>query len=342
MQKNKSIIVLSVILISFFVLSCVPSKQYKELKAKSNECDREKEALKNQNKDMIVTITEMNSKLNLSGKHVDLLVKDTTEKGLLLQKCFKEYSDVNKLNTDLLNKLKNLNNDEETKKTLAQLQIFQEKLLKKEDELRDYEKQLKLKNSNLDRLTKELDENNKLLEQKNARLLELERILRQKDSLVNLLKNKVINALTGYINDGLTVTQVNGKVYVSLDEKLLFKSGSDVVDPKGVAALKKLSKVLEANEDINIMIEGHTDDVPYKGVGELKDNWDLSVKRATSIVRILLEGTKIDPKRITASGRSQYLPVDNAKTSDARQKNRRTEIILTPKLDEIFKILNSN
>jgi len=141
---------------------------------------------------------------------------------------------------------------------------------------------------------------------------------------------------------GLAVEMKNGKVYVSLDEQLLFKSGSTNVDPKGVSAIKKLAEVLAVNPDINIMVEGHTDDVPYISSSTVKDNWDLSVKRATAIVRILMSNTKIDGNRIIAAGRSKYHPVINSKAPDARKKNRRTEIILTPKLDELFKILEAN
>jgi chemotaxis protein MotB len=157
--------------------------------------------------------------------------------------------------------------------------------------------------------------------------------------MVGTLRKKVADALLGFENQGLTVTQKNGKVYVSLDEKLLFKSGSTVVDPKGVSALKKLADVLEQNPEINVMIEGHTDDVPVMNGSAYKDNWDLSALRATSIVRILLEGSSINPQRLTTAGRSQYLPVDPAKTAEARQKNRRTEIILSPKLDELYKLV---
>jgi chemotaxis protein MotB len=126
---------------------------------------------------------------------------------------------------------------------------------------------------------------------------------------------------------------------VSLDEKLLFKSGSTVVDPNGVKALKQLAVVLASNPDINISIEGHTDDVPFKKGASIKDNWDLSVLRATSIVRIILDGSGIEPTRLTVAGRGEFLPVDTAKTPEARRKNRRTEIILSPDLSEVFKIL---
>ena len=132
----------------------------------------------------------------------------------------------------------------------------------------------------------------------------------------------------------------DGLLYVSLDEKLLFKSGSWAVDPRGQAAIKELSHVLADNEDIQITIEGHTDNVPYRGSGALKDNWDLSVKRATTIVKILLQNSGISPERITAAGRGEYVPLDTANTAEARQRNRRTEIILMPNMKDIMNALN--
>ncbi|MZP82222.1 MAG: OmpA family protein [Rikenellaceae bacterium] len=231
---------------------------------------------------------------------------------------------------------------QETRKVLAQLQKTQEELQVKEDALKESERRLNLRRKNLEELQTYLDQLKKDLDDRNARLVELEQILARKDSAVMALRRKVSDALFGFEGKGLSVKLQNGKVYVSLDERLMFKSGSHVVDANGVAAMKQLIPVLEQNPDINIMVEGHTDDVRFPERGELLDNWDLSVKRATSIVRILLDGTKISPVRITAAGRSQFLPVDPAKTPEARQKNRRTEIILTPKLDELFEILESN
>jgi chemotaxis protein MotB len=139
----------------------------------------------------------------------------------------------------------------------------------------------------------------------------------------------------------LTIEQKNGKVYVSLEERLLFSSGSTVVDPKGEEALKQLGKVLAKDININVLIEGHTDNVPIKG-GAIKDNWDLSVMRATSVVRILTKNDKIDPVRLTPAGRSEYLPIDPGNTAEARKKNRRIEVILTPKLDELLQVLETN
>ncbi len=122
----------------------------------------------------------------------------------------------------------------------------------------------------------------------------------------------------------------------------MFASGSTTVEAKGIESLKKVAKVLEQSTDINILIEGHTDDVPMVGKGDIKDNWDLSVMRATSIVKIITKNSAVDPRRLTAAGRGEYFPIDPAKTVEARKKNRRTEIILTPKLDELFKVLETN
>jgi chemotaxis protein MotB len=225
-------------------------------------------------------------------------------------------------------------NVRETQKLLAELQAAQQNLQSKEDLLRQLEQTLDTKKASLDELTFEL-------EKRNARLLELEKILDAQKKIAQDLKNKVSEALLGFENNGLTVTMKNGKVYVSLDEKLLFKTASWDIDANGRNALKKLAGVLEKNPDIQITIEGHTDNVPYNpGNSQLKDNWDLSVKRATTVVRVLLEGSNIDPKRLTAAGRSEYLPVDARNTADARQKNRRTEVVLTPDLTELYNLIN--
>jgi chemotaxis protein MotB len=226
-------------------------------------------------------------------------------------------------------------NARETRRLLGQLQTTQEDLQKKEDRLRDLEANMNERRLELNRLSAEL-------EARNAKMGELQRILSRKDSAVNALRESVSRALTGFEGQGLTVETRNGKVYVSMDEKLLFRSGSYDVDSQGRKALKELAKVLERNKDVNIMIEGHTDDVPYRSGATIKDNWDLSVLRATSVLKILLEDGNIAPSRLTAAGRGETQPIDPAKTATARAKNRRTEIILTPRLDELLKILETN
>ena len=177
---------------------------------------------------------------------------------------------------------------------------------------------------------------------KNARVAELQRVLAEKEAATNALRKKVADALLGFNASDLQVNIKNGKVYVSLSEQLLFKSGSTKVDPKGQDALVKLANALKGNQDVNILVEGHTDNVPIRGVvNGAKDNWDLSVLRATEITR-LLTTAGIDPTQITPSGRGQYLPVVANDTPQDKALNRRTDIILTPKLDELFSILGTN
>jgi chemotaxis protein MotB len=180
------------------------------------------------------------------------------------------------------------------------------------------------------------------LNKRDEKLKSLQVALARNDSITRAMKNKVSDALLGFQGKGLSVYTKNGKVYVSMEEKLLFESAKWDVGSEGVSALKNLSKVLEKNPDINVMIEGHTDNVPFRGTGQVRDNWDLSVMRATSIVKILMEGSSIDPKRLITAGRSEYLPVDPDNTPAARAKNRRTDIILTPKLDELLQLIGTN
>jgi len=177
------------------------------------------------------------------------------------------------------------------------------------------------------------------LQKREARLKEVEEILRKRDEATNALKNKLQQALLGFQQSGLTVDIRNGKVYVSLTDKLLFPSGSIVIDEKGKQALKQLAAVLNKEQDINIAVEGHTDDKKVINLGQIKDNWDLSVLRATSVTRYLTETEGVDPKRLTATGKSQYQPIDPTDSNEARAKNRRIEIVLTPKLDELYNLI---
>jgi chemotaxis protein MotB len=176
------------------------------------------------------------------------------------------------------------------------------------------------------------------LEAERKRLADMHSLMDQQKEVTENLRKKMSDALVGFSSNELTVNTKNGKVYVSLQENLLFPSGSAVVNPKGKEALGKLAQVLNTNTDINVLIEGHTDSVPIRG--RYEDNWALSVARSTAIVRILTNNYKVDPVRVTASGRSKYEPVDTNETPEGRQHNRRTEIILAPKLDELMNLLN--
>ena len=177
------------------------------------------------------------------------------------------------------------------------------------------------------------------LAKREARLKEVEDILRKRDEATNALRDKLQKALLGFQQSGLSVDIRNGKVYVSLTDKLLFPSGSIVIDEKGKQALKQLAVVLNKEQDINISVEGHTDNKKVINLGQIKDNWDLSVLRATSVSRYLTEVEKIDPKRLTATGKGEFQPIDATGTPEALSRNRRIEIVLSPKLDELYNLI---
>lgn len=183
----------------------------------------------------------------------------------------------------------------------------------------------------------QLSQSKETLAQQQQRLQQLQALLAQQKAASDELKNKMTEALKGFNSSDLSVYQKNGKVYVRLSENLLFPSGSAVVNPKGIDALSKLAAVLNLNSDVAVNIEGHTDSIPIRG--KFKDNWDLSTARANSIVRVLVDNYKVDPTRVVASGHSYYDPIDTNSTSQGRAQNRRTEIILSPKLDEMYKLL---
>jgi chemotaxis protein MotB len=182
-------------------------------------------------------------------------------------------------------------------------------------------------------------ENSKMTIAEQAKILNnLQTLIQSQKDIVNKLKKTVADALVNFKPDELSVSIKDGKLYVSLQEKLLFKSGSAVVDPKGKEALKSLATVLNATQNISVVIEGHTDNVPMKG--KYEDNWSLSTERATSIVRILTNDYKVDAHNIVASGRSEFYPVADNTITEGKAKNRRTEIILSPDLSELFKLIN--
>lgn len=325
--------------------SCVPARQLEEAKTKASNCETELQKQKSEAREAIDKYDDIKTELEGAQKRLEGLRRDTTIQGKSIAMMTKNYDKLNETYNLLLEKNKELEaiDKADNKRLVSDLQLTQEQLQRKEDRLRRLEEDLDAKKKNLDILKDELDASNKNLQAREEKVKELQSILTAKDSAVLSLKKKVTDALVGFENNGLTIQQKNGKVYVSLEERLLFASGSITVDSKGVEALKKLAKVLEQNVETNVLIEGHTDNVPYNSAGgAIKDNWDLSVLRATSIVKILSSSAKVDPVRLTAAGRGEYSPIDAANNAEARKKNRRTEIILTPKLDELFKVLNSN
>ncbi|MFT5104340.1 MAG: chemotaxis protein MotB [Candidatus Latescibacterota bacterium] len=178
------------------------------------------------------------------------------------------------------------------------------------------------------------------LANRSERVAELEGIIAAKDAKMRALKDAISAALTNFEGNGLTVEQRDGKVYVSMENKLLFESGSWAVNSRGREAVVALGRVLADNKEIAVLIEGHTDNVPYGGNGNISSNWDLSTKRATAIVTILTENAAIPKDNLTAAGRGEFAPIASNANPDGRSKNRRIEVVLTPKLDEINRLLN--
>lgn len=193
----------------------------------------------------------------------------------------------------------------------------------------------------LNQKNRDLQNKDKDLAEKERMLREMQAIIARQDEVTKKLNQTLRDALVGFNSDELTMEIRDGKVYVSMSDKLLFKSGSNAVEPKGVEALKVLADVLNKNPDIQILVEGHTDNVPIK-TAVYKDNWDLSVARATSITRMLNTNYGVAATRMTASGRGEYFPKASNDTPEGKAKNRRTEIILSPKLDEIMNLLQSS
>ena len=319
------------------VIACVPASKFEAEKSKRENCEKDLANCKTSSQSLETQVNELKNKMTDEEKQLAGLQKDTSILGNTYRNLTSKYDKLNDVNENLLDKYNKLiiGSNSESQKLSGQLSTTQEQLQKKQDDLKQLQIELDRKKSDLDVLTVEL-------KKREDRVKELEAILKQKDDAVNNLKKTVSDALMGFEGKGLTVTMKNGKVYVSLEESLLFKSGKWAVEPKGVEVLKKLAKVLETNSDINVMVEGHTDNVEMKGQGDVKDNWDLSAVRATSVVKIITNNSSVNPKRLTAAGRAEFFPLDDSKTKEARAKNRRTEIILTPKLDELLKVLETN
>lgn len=327
-MKTTRIILAGLVVMTGFY-SCVPANKLTEEQNKRKACEAQLAAMKAADDSCEVNRTELKARVGLLENEVGTLKEDTASSGMRCREISDKYDNLVKVNDELQATYnESLKGSESTNdKMMKQLQTIQTQLLEKEDQLNNEQRHL--------------DSLNTRLRDREARVAQLETILKNKDAAVDTLKKRISNALLGFAGKGISVYEKNGKVYVSMQEALLFPSGSTQVRPEGIDALNTLASALESDTDINVMVEGHTDNVPMHGAGDIKDNWDLSVMRATSIVKILLHDAKIDPRRLMASGVSEYDPVDTANTPEARQKNRRTDIILTPKLNELFKILNA-
>ena len=308
------------LLSSLVLTSCVSSKVYKDLEGRHAQLQQE-------NADLTEDFNELQAK-NTQNEQ-DLAALEAQYETLLAEqeKLQQEYTNTKKILDKLQNSYDAL--EANSSSALAENSKRNRELLA---ELDEKEKALATEKARLEKLEKDLAARSK-------RVDELEGVIAAKDAKMNALKNSLSRALTNFEGKGLTVEQRDGKVYVSMENKLLFSSGSWSVGTEGRKAVEQLASVLADNPDIAVLIEGHTDNVPYNGSGQLTDNWDLSTKRATAIVQLLRQNADIDPQNLTAAGRGEYAPVASNDTVEGRAKNRRIEVILTPKLDEINKLL---
>ena len=303
------------------LISCVSPKIYNDLQAKYDDLKAENELLMSQ-LDGKEGNGEKYTVANLR-KEIEKLNAEKTALAMELSATKSNYERL-KDSYDAL--------EENSSSALTENLERNRKLL---EQLEAKEKALAEEAARLNTLQKKLEDRSKRVE-------ELESMIAAKDAQMKKLKDAISAALTNFEGNGLTVEQRDGKVYVSMENKLLFESGSWAVNTRGREAVNALGNVLAKNTEIAVLIEGHTDNVPYSANGNIQDNWDLSTKRATAIVNILTENNRIPKDNLTAAGRGEFAPIATNDTSEGRAKNRRIEVILTPKLDEIAKILNEN
>lgn len=291
----------SILLIAFSINSCVSNRVFNDLESRYAQ-------LKDNYNRQTKSIESLNAE-----------IKDLTEKFVTLEATLEQTEDslnekqqnIEKLESSL--DLLKQNSETALKQRIAENEVLLEKIAEKKDELAD----------------------------RMARVEELEGLIARQQQAMRNLKEKLSDALLNFEDKGLTVEARDGKVYVSMENKLLFRSGSWKVESEGKKAIESLGSVLADNPDIAVLIEGHTDNIPYSGKGQLKGNWDLSTKRATSIVNLLLENSYILPQNLTAAGRGEYLPIAPNSSREGRAANRRIEVVLSPQLDEITQIINT-
>ena len=330
--NKKAPLYISIIL--FLFNACVTPKTHNSLiqenvVLKKTLSQEEKKGLQLNN-----TIEQKKMHMAVLTDQLSNLRSDSVQNGkalILLQEKYNQLSDA----YDLLSSKNSryiADKAKETKQILEALEKVQSELFAKEDELNKLFTSLELKQEELN-----LAQND--LEERSVRVAELEEIISKKDSIVTALKQSISKALRGLEGEGLTIEQRKGKVYISLEEELLFESGKYEVNITGIEALNKLSIALAPQKELEILVEGHTDSIPLSGRGLVKDNWDLSVMRATNVVKVLTKNPDLNPLQLIAAGRAEFIPIANNSTKEGRSTNRRIEMILSPNLDDLFDLL---
>lgn len=313
-----------IVVVGFVAVSCVPMKKYKDIVEKAKVCEEELAAFKEKAIHFENKSNDLETSYHLIKDEVDKIKKDTlaiSEKIRSLTIQYQKMVDQNmhlekRLETDRATVAKSAG------KMQADMDAKNLELHRKQDALTELEEELKQKQL--------------LLAEREKRVTELEEMMQRKDEAVRILKNKVSDALLGYKNRGLTVQERSGKIYVSLDAKLLFKTGSTLVEPEGRKAILDLTKVLENEKELEIIVEGHTDSDKMSSSIHPKNNWELSVLRATSVVDIMTSNMQVNPTILMAAGRSEFHPID----LNDKAKNRRIEIIISPNLNPLFELIS--
>ena len=304
--------------------SCVSSKTYKDLLAKEKACSEELAKFKGSALTSEAMAKDIQGQYNLLKGEADQLRSDTTELGQKSRVLRAKYDQLAAINNELETNYTRLRlaGASETAELTSELATKKLELQRREDELVALER--------------DLTDKQELLDERQKRVNELEEMFSRQEAATSELKKKVANALKGFTNKGLTIVEKNGKIYVSLEAKLLFPSGSTVVDPEGQKALVELATVLQTEKELEIIVEGHTDTDALNKASHPKNNWELSVLRATSVIEIMLAKSNMDPKQLMAAGRSEYIPVDPTN----KAKNRRIEIIISPNLNELYELIS--
>ena len=288
-------------IITLCVTNCVSTKVFNDLESRYSEVKIEKNKLQNSQDSLQQSFDKLDMKLSETQAYLEIS-RDSTKLGLKINELLNEELDLVKKNSTL-----------KIQENIAKNNALIKKIAIKETELLS----------------------------RTERIDRLEKIISSQKKILSDLKNRISEALLNYRGKGLSIKQRNGKVYISMENKLLFKSGKWNIELQGKQALMRLSKVLEENPDISILIEGHTDNIPFTSNGSMESNWDLSTKRATAVVEILLENNNILPQNLTAAGKSEFVPIASNTTIEGRAANRRIEIILSPSLDKIIELISS-
>lgn len=315
----------SVLVASLLLLSgCVTTQQYEALQTQLDEAEKENSELRLARQDAQVSSRELEGQVARLTAENNALAEDANQLGTEAMRLREEVGRLTELNDALTNQSSGRLSDiaEENRQLLEDVMRIREELQTREDRL--------------NALEKDLNEKSALLEARSKRVEELESLLAARERAAEALRARLAEALLGFQGKGLNVVQRNGKVYVSMEAKLLFPSGSASVDPRGREALVGLASVIAEQSDLEIVVEGHTDTDQLRSMSIPRDNWELSVLRATAVVNILLEDAGVDPSMLSASGRSEYHPVDAAD----KAKNRRIEVILAPNLDSLYELIS--